>query len=106
MVGYKKSTFPIRMILKETPIEFRTGWTHPDYEVNLHKVGKHWKASDVYSGAAITVQDTRDLCLAWIDEHRAEIEERKSQPIYAQWVREFKELLEKEKEKLEIGGEK
>ena len=70
-------------------------------EIGFHKYDTFWVATDLYSGLRICKGETRKACVKWIEEHRKEIEDKMAEPLYAQRVREFREILRKEKERLE-----
>lgn len=107
-MGFRKHTFPIRLIDKaEKPIKIVSGWVNDDYTIGFHKIctkrqgWTKWAATDLYSGTCITIQKTRRECVEWIENNKELIEKTMNEPWYIQRVMEFKKLLEKEMEEME-----
>lgn len=97
---FHKHTFPIRTINPDAPIEIKRGWRLDNSEYGFHNMGKFWVATELYSGLRICKQETRKACLEWIIENEDKIRNRMEEPLYAQRVCEFRELLRKERDKL------
>lgn len=107
-MGFHKHSFPIRMIdsykkRNGTVIEVVKGWSNEDYTIGFHKVknGKAWAASDCFSGMRIVTKPTRKECAEWIETNKDLITKKMETLQYVQRVLEFKELLQKEMERLD-----
>lgn len=98
-MAFHRHTYPIRTIL-ESPIKLVYGWRLDNTEFGFHNNGKNWVATDLYSGLRICAGETRKECVKWISEHEDEIRDKMSEPLYAQRICEFRELLKKEIEEL------
>jgi len=98
-MGFRKATIALQMIdVAENTIEYVSGWLSEDGAIGFHRTsdGKRWVATDIASGARICVGDTRKECAAWCEDNKEKIEDRRLDPIYTQYVMNFKEKIRKE----------
>lgn len=102
-MGFYKATIALRMNdVAENAIEYVSGWLSEDGTIGFHHTsnGRKWVATDITSGARIYIGDTRKECAAWCEANKEKIENRKLDPIYTQYVMNFREKIRKELETL------
>lgn len=103
-MGFRKATIALQMIdAAENAIEYVSGWLSEDGAIGFHRTsnGKRWVATDIASGARICVGDTRKECAAWCEDNKEKIEDKRLDPIYTQYIMNFREKIRKELENIE-----
>ena len=96
-MSFHKHIFPIRLNERaKNPLKIVTGWSNEDYTIGFHNSGKCWVATDLCSGTQICYFRTRKECAEWAESHKEKIENRRLDPIYIQYVMEFREIIKKE----------
>ena len=97
-MGFHKGKFRIARV--DNTIEFVEGWVDETNTYGFHKMMKigtkcgeprlwKWIATDIASGMRVCEGLTRTACDKWLDDHAAQIVEKKNSNEYKEWVKDF-----------------